>query len=104
MGNKIPYDLAMDICGINKNESIYNLDKNGYPCPNRWGYRYNVSHPTIRPLYAAYHKHIGVPENIHLTHAQRLNFESAIDRMIAKQRSDTSVQQSHFDGETDTGS
>ena len=86
MGKKIPYDTARVIGGMKKNESIYNLDKDGYPCPNRWGYRYNINHPSIRPLYEAYHKHIGVPLTIHMTTAQRLQFEAALDRMIEKKR------------------
>lgn len=84
MGNKIPYDMAMSIGGMKKNTSIYNLDKNGNPCPNRWGYRYNINHPDIRPLYEAYHRHIGVPLQIHMTSAQRMQFEALLDKMIEK--------------------
>ena len=91
MGKKIPYDTARVIGGMKKNESIYNLDKDGYPCPNRWGYRYNVNHPDIRPLYEAYHKHIGVPLQIHMTTAQRLNFEAVLDKMIEKKRRESVV-------------
>lgn len=91
MGKKIPYDAARVIGGMKKNESIYNLDKDGYPCPNRWGYRYNINHPSIRPLYEAYHKHIGVPLTIHMTTAQRMQFEAALDRMIEKKRRESGV-------------
>lgn len=91
MGKKIPYDTARIIGGLKKNESIYNLDKDGYPCPNRWGYRYNINHPSIRPLYEAYHKHIGVPLTIHMTTAQRMQFEAALDRMIEKKRRESGV-------------
>ena len=90
MGNKIPFDFASKN-GMKKNTSIYNTDRNGIPTPNRWGYRYNINHPQIRPLYAAYHKHIGVPEQIHLTTPQRLQFEAMLDRMIEKRRSDSHV-------------
>lgn len=91
MGKKIPYDTARIIGGLKKNESIYNLDKDGYPCPNRWGYRYNVNHPDIRPLYEAYHKHIGVPLQIHMTTSQRLQFEAVLDKMIEKKRRESGV-------------
>ena len=91
MGKKIPYDTARVIGGMKKNESIYNLDKDGYPCPNRWGYRYNINHPSIRPLYEAYHKHIGVPLTFHMTTAQRMQFEAALDRMIEKKRGKSGV-------------
>lgn len=91
MGKKIPYDTARIIGGLKKNESIYNLDKDGYPCPNRWGYRYNVNHPDIRPLYEAYHKHINVPLQIHMTTAQRLKFEAVLDKMIDKKRRESGV-------------
>lgn len=91
MGKKIPYDTARIIGGLKKNESIYNLDKDGYPCPNRWGYRYNVNHPDIRPLYEAYHKHIDVPLQIHMTTAQRLKFEAVLDKMVEKKRRESGV-------------
>ena len=101
MGRKIPYDIAGKIAGMQHNTSIYNLGRDGLPCPNRWGYRYNINHPDIRPLYAAYHRHIGVPEQIHLTSAQRLHFERLLDRMIEQKRSEAHVQQSDPDGQTD---
>ena len=91
MGKKIPYDTARIIGGLKKNESIYNLDKDGYPCPNRWGYQYNVNHPDIRPLYEAYHKHIDVPLQIHMTTAQRLKFEAVLDKMVEKKRRESGV-------------
>lgn len=91
MGKKIPYDTARIIGGLKKNESIYNLDKDGYPCPNRWGYRYNINHPDIRPLYEAYHKHIGVPLQIHMTAAQRIKFEAVLDKMVEKKRRESGV-------------
>ena len=102
MGAKIPYDIAMKSGGMRRNASIYNQDKSGHPCRNLWGYRYNINHPDIRPLYEAYHKHIGVPEQIHLTSAQRLYFEMLLDRMIEQRRSETHVQQSDPDGQTDS--
>ena len=86
MGNKIPYDLALKSAQIKKNDSIYNTDSAGNPCRNKQGYRYNINHPSVYPLYAAYHKHIGVPEHIHLTSAQRMQFETILDRMIEKKR------------------
>lgn len=86
MGNKIPYDFALKSAQVKKNDSIYNTDSAGNPCPNKQGYRYNVSHPSILPLYNAYHKRIGVPEHIHLTSAQRMHFEKILDQLIEKKR------------------
>lgn len=86
MGNKIPYDLALKLAQVKKSDSIYIVDSAGNPCANKQGYRYNVSHPSILPLYNAYHKRIGVPEHIHLTSAQRMHFEMILDQMIAKKR------------------
>ena len=91
MGKRIPYDVARIIGGMDKNTSIYNLDNDGYPCPNRQGYRYNISHPDIMPLYKAFHKRIGVPEHIHLTTAQRMMFEAALDRMVQRKKGKSSV-------------
>lgn len=69
-----------------KNTSIYNVDSYGNPCPNRWGYRYNVNHPKIRELYEEYHRKIGVPYKIGLTTGHRLHFENMLDIMFEKMK------------------
>lgn len=92
MGKKIPYDQAARLASVRENTSIYAL-------PNRSGYKINVNHPQIRPLYEAYLRRIGehIPSD-----AQRLTFEAAIFRMI-RERS-KHVQPSNSDGQTDEGS
>ena len=93
MGKKFPFDIAMKMGGIAYNPSIFNEN-------NKHGYRININHPRIRPLYEEYHKHIGVPHTVHLTHSQRLRFEAIILKMLEK-RGEVSVQQSDPDGQTD---
>lgn len=89
MGKKIPYDVAMKMESVipKETDSIF-IDPSR---PNPYGFKISVNHPKIRPLYEAYHKHIGVPPTIHLTTAQRLQFETAIITLIRK-RSETHVQ------------
>ena len=84
MGKKIPFDIAMRFANEQKNTSIYNVDSYGNPCPNRYGYRYNVNHPKIKELYEEYHRKIGVPYTIGLTTGQRMHFENMLDRTIEK--------------------
>ncbi len=79
MGRKLPFDRAKKMASISANPSIYND-----PCPNKYGYKININHPKIRPLYEAYQAHVG--ERI-LSDRQRLHFESIIFQMIQK-RSD----------------
>lgn len=47
MGKKIPYDQALSMAGISPCDTIY--AKN-----NPYGYKINVNHPKIRPLYERY--------------------------------------------------
>lgn len=94
MGKKIPYDQAMKISRLQTDGSIF-THKNPY------GYKININHHAVYPLYVAYHEKIGVPLHIHMTTAQRLHFESIIMRMIEKKRSESNVQQSNPDGEAD---
>lgn len=86
MGNKVPFDVAMKLWDNPKNDSIYNVDSSGNPCRNRQGYRYNINHPAIRPLYETYKRKIGVQSTIGLTTGQRLNFENLLDRTIEKSK------------------
>ena len=80
MGKKIPFDQAMKLAGLQISAEMI------FDTPNRYGYRVNINHPKILPLYEAYHKHIGVPLHIHLTTPQRLRFEAIIFRMMQKPR------------------
>lgn len=77
MGRKFPFDIAMKMGGIAENPSIFNRN-------NPYGYRINVNHPSIRPLFEAYYKRIGVPFSIPLTHRQRMRFEEAVIELIEK--------------------
>lgn len=92
MGKRIPYDAAMRMGGLEIRSEII------FPVPNRYGYRVNINHPQVRPLYEAYHRHIGVPLHIHLTGKQRLHFEALLFRMIERREH---VQQSDPDGSSD---
>lgn len=74
MGMRIPMDLAMESAKITPNDSIYAK-------PNNYGYKINVNHPKIRPLYERYKEKLG--ERI-LSDKQRLTFESIIHQMIER--------------------
>lgn len=92
MGKKIPYDQAMQIGRLKTDGSIFTEN-------NRYGYKININHPKIYPMYVRYHEKIGVPLHIHLTTAQRLAFESAVMKWFERKRNH--VQQSDLDGQTD---
>ena len=98
MGRKIPYDTALKIassCLPSEDDPIFIPEEK-----RRYGYRINVNHPRIRPLFAAYHRKIGVPENIHLSGAQRHHFEMAVIKLLER-KGYTDVQPSDPDGQTD---
>ena len=92
MSRKFPIDTRFQ--GLRQSNSVY-LES------NRYGYRININHPSIRPLYEAYHRRIGVPLHIHLTHIQRLQFDTLVHRMLEQKRRNVNVQQSHSDGSPD---
>lgn len=74
MGKKMTWEQAAKM-GLDKsNDSIF-------APPNKYGYKININHPEINPMYEAYKKRIG--ERI-LSDAQRLHFESLIFRMMDK--------------------
>lgn len=51
------------------NTSIY--------CPkNKYGYKLNINHPSIKPLYERFKKWKGIGINIPLSDAERFEFES----------------------------
>ena len=76
MGKKIPYDLALSSARISPAETIYAKD-------NSYGYKINVNHPKIRPLYERYKEKIG--ERI-LSDQQRRHFELLIYELRERRR------------------
>lgn len=74
MGKKIPYDEALRIGATTPNDSIYAKH-------NPYGYRININHPVIRPIYERYKEKIG--ENV-LSDMQRFRFEAYILDKIAQ--------------------
>ena len=85
----MPYDVAMKISRLETDGSIFTTSN---PC----GYKININHPKIYPLFVAYHKKIGVPLHIHMTTEQRLEFEAAVMKLL--ERKGYHVQQSDSDG------
>lgn len=76
MGKKIDFDTALKLGGITPNDSIYAK-------PNNYGYKLNVNHPQILPLYERYKKKLG--EKI-LSDTQRLTFETMIFKALQKKK------------------
>lgn len=76
MGKKIFYDDALKLGGITPNDSIYAKE-------NKYGYKLNVNHPQILPLYERYKKKLG--EKI-LSDTQRLTFETIIFKALQKKK------------------
>ena len=72
MGKRIDYDQAQQLASTTVNDSIYAL-------PNKYGYKLNVNHPQIFPLYEKYKRKIG--EKI-LSDNQRRTFELLIFQAI----------------------
>lgn len=77
MGKKIQYDQALSMARISPCESIYAKD-------NPYGYKINVNHPKILPLYQRYKDKVG--ERI-LSDRQRRHFELIIFEMIERRSS-----------------
>lgn len=73
MGKKIPFFSSLNLRTENDNDSIYAK-------PNSYGYKLNVNHPQIQPLYERYKKKLGVKI---LSDNQRLTFETIIFQAIA---------------------
>lgn len=93
MGNKFPIDTRFQ--SLPEPVSVYIRN-------NPYGYRININHPKIQPLYERYHEKIGMPLHIHLSRQQRLEFERIILRMIERtKRSKQHVQPSDPDGSSD---
>lgn len=60
------------------NESIYIAH-------NKYGYKININHPQIRPLYEAYKKKIGA---MILSDDERFKFEYVIMKMIERKNNE----------------
>lgn len=76
MGKKIDFDAAMKLGGITPNDTIYAK-------PNNYGYKLNVNHPQIQPLYERYKKYLG--EKI-LSDWQKYTFETMIFKALQKKK------------------
>lgn len=74
MGKKIPYDQALRLAKTTPNNSIF-------APPNKYGYKINIQHPKIRPLYERYKKKVG---EIILSDQQRFEFEGYIFQMLER--------------------
>lgn len=93
MGSKFPIDTRFQ--SVPEPVSVYTHN-------NPYGYRININHPKILPLYEKYCEKIGMPLHIHLSRQQRLDFERIILRMIERtKRSKQHVQPSDPDGSSD---
>ena len=90
MGNKIPFDTAMQLAAEKREreESIYAPH-------NKYGYKVNINHPQVRPLYEKYKESVG--EQI-LSDAQRHDFEQKFFRLMEKIRN----EQGNTDGKDDS--
>ena len=75
MGHKIDYDAAQKL-GAVPNDTIYAK-------PNNYGYKLNVNHPQILPLYERYKKKLG--EKI-LSDSQRHTFEQIIFKALVEKK------------------
>lgn len=76
MGRKISIDIAGRIAGLNPNDSIYAKE-------NKYGYKLNVNHPKIRPLYERFKEKANA---VILSDKQRFYFESLVFQMIQKEK------------------
>lgn len=80
MGKKMSPETVEKIARINAegNNSVFNSD-------NKYGYKININHPWVKPLYEKYKDKLG--KNI-LSDAERFEFERIIIEFIEnKQRS-----------------
>lgn len=64
---------------------MMNNNKSIYAPPNKYGYKININHPKIRPLYEAYKKKINA---IILSDDERFDFERVIFKMIERAKKD----------------
>lgn len=71
MGKRISWEDAEKL-GLSPKEEEEGIIM---PHPNKYGYRVNISHPAVRPLYERYKQEIGA---IILSDKERLVFEMHI--------------------------
>lgn len=76
MSRKIPIDIAGRIARLNPNDSIYAKE-------NKYGYKINVNHPKIRPLYERFKEKANA---VILSDKQRFYFEYLVFQMIQKEK------------------
>ena len=76
MGKKIQYDQALKMARTEPNDSIWAKD-------NPYGYKINVNHPKILPLYQRFKDKVG--ERI-LSDQQRRHFELIIFELIERRK------------------
>lgn len=77
MGRKISWEDAQKL-GMCREE-----EESIFAKPNKYGYKINVNHPKIRPLYERYKEKVG--ERI-LSDQQRRHFELLIFELIERRR------------------
>lgn len=75
MGRKLPLDLGQQLARREDQEQ-----KGFFNETNPYGYKINISHPQIRPLYDRYLRKLGTPI---LSDGQRHQFEALIMHLIA---------------------
>lgn len=78
MGKRMSFETAEKLAKVNhdKDDSIFIFG-------NKYGYKVNISHPEIKPLYECYKRKIGC--NI-LSDNERFQFESIIIQMYVNKR------------------
>ena len=74
MGKKIFYEDALKLGAAIQNNSIFAL-------PNKYGYKININHPQIKPLYERYK--LSIKAKI-LSGAERFDFEKHIFAALAR--------------------
>lgn len=68
MGKKLSWEDAKRLGAMSDNDSIYAR-------PNSYGYRINVNHPKIKPLYEKYKKKYGI---MIMSDSERTDFENKL--------------------------
>lgn len=75
MGNKVSWENA-EKCGLQTDNRII--------CePNKYGYKVNINHPKIRPLYDRFKR---IKKAVILSDQERFEFEAAVLKMIESKR------------------
>lgn len=92
MGRKIPFDLAQELTRTRQDN-----DASIYAPHNKYGYKININHPQIRPLYERYKDKLG--ENI-LSDKQRFHFEMMIFKLIERNKQED--EQGNTDRQADS--